>query len=394
MVSTVVIADQPAEARSSRKSSSKKKHSSSKKSSSKRHKSASKSRHKSSRHRSSKSKHRHHHKAAARAPRYAYPYDFFMMNAPDFDRSPLPESMSADVMREFVRGQAGHRPAATMVRAGVFKYHPLKGGIFFRREPIKYIIMHSTETGNPNMDAPRVINSWNSRGRRHPGAQFVVDRDGTIYQAVDPDLGTVHINIFKTIAGVNNDNCIGIEMVHSGSQDYPPALVVSAVRLVNYLQERYGIPDENVTTHRYVQQGDHTDPVRFDWTGFILKKNKLRTEAIAMKMDDIRRGTREWKTTPQPLPGERRVEGSIAGGEAEKQVVPPKEKGDVNLLDLDRVEPKKTVQEKAPEKAKPPTQLLLDLEEPKPPSTLLQLRGPILLEPEDAEKLNKVAPVK
>lgn len=317
-----------------------------------------------------------------RKPRYAYPYDFFVLNAPAADRTPLPADQAGEIMRAFVHGQAGKYPANTLVKAGVFKYHALKGGIFYRREPVKYIIMHSTETGNPNMGAQRVINSWSSRGRRHPGAQFVIDRNGTIWQAVDPDLGTVHINIFKTIPGVNNDNCIGIEMVHSGSQNYPPALVTSAIRLVNYLQERYNIADENVTTHRYVQQGDHTDPVRFNWPGFIMAKNKLRLHALSKNLEEIRSSSRDWKMEKVAIPGYKHVEATILGDKEKES------SEDVNLLDLprDEIQPKTEAEKKQPE-------IFKEIEEPKPPTTLLQLRGPIELHPEDAKKLMPKIPI-
>ena len=124
-------------------------------------------------------------------------------------------------------------------------------------------------------------------GIRHPGAQYVVGRDGSIYQAVDPELATVHINIFKTLPGINNDNSIGIEMCHYGHQDYPAAQRESVSKLVTYLQERYKVPDENVITHRYAQQGDHTDPVYFDWDGFVNDKRQLRTRAIAIRVNKI-----------------------------------------------------------------------------------------------------------
>lgn len=316
-----------------------------------------------------------------RRPRYAYPYDFFMMNAPSTNRLPLAQNVSSEIMRAFVRGEAGNYTSNQLVRAGVFKYHALKGGIFHRREPIKYIIMHSTETGNPNMGAQRIINSWSSRGRRHPGAQFVIARDGQIWQSVDPDMGTVHVNIFKTIPGVNNDNCIGIEMIHSGRQNYPPALITSAVRLVNYLQERYGIPDENITTHRYVQNGDHTDPVNFNWAQFIIAKNKLRTLAMNSKLANIREAARGWQLEQQKIPGVKKVQGEIL-----KPKVPevPEKIDDTNLLEL-----KKEPEIKTPELKAKPKEFILDetLIEPKAPSTLLQLRGPIELDPEDAKKL-------
>jgi hypothetical protein len=231
---------------------------------------------------------KHQHSVARTAPktRYAYSASLFMAKPPDFEQTPFASNISEQVGQAFEHGTADTYPARALVRAGVVHYHPLHGGIFWRREPVKYIIMHSTEPG-VNQSAPRIIDSWSSLGIRHPGAQYVVDRDGEIYQAVDPELATVHINIFKTLPGINNDNSIGIEMCHTGKQDYPKAQRESVSKLVTYLQERYKVPDENIITHRYAQQGDHTDPVNFDWEGFISDKNRLRTRAIAMRINKI-----------------------------------------------------------------------------------------------------------
>ncbi len=215
-------------------------------------------------------------------PKYAYPLDFFMMKAPEFDRSPLQEEIASKIREAFTTGIADDIEPAKLVRAGVFHHYPLSGGIFKRREPVKYIVLHSTETGIP-VPAKNVINGWNSMGRRHPGAQYVVERDGTIYQALDPELASVHVNIFKTLPGINNDNTIGIEMNHTGRQDYPQPQRQAVMRLVTYLQHRYKVASENVITHKYAQQGDHTDPVNFDLEGFLATKESFKNKAIALK---------------------------------------------------------------------------------------------------------------
>lgn len=240
----------------------------------------------SGRHHSHSSGRHHHghanHKKHMAAEKHAYSLDFFMMKAPVFDCSPLDDVLASKVKDAFARGIADDLPAEKLVRAGVFHFHPLSGGIFQRRETIKYIVLHSTETGIP-VPAKNVINGWNSMGRRHPGAQFVVDRNGTIYLALDPELASVHVNIFKTLPGINNDNTIGIEMNHTGKQDYPLAQRQAAMRLVTYLQNRYKITGENVITHRYAQQGDHTDPVNFDLDNFLSAKEDFRNSAIALR---------------------------------------------------------------------------------------------------------------
>lgn len=243
----------------------------------------------------------HHHAVVAHTPRtrYAYPVSIFMLKPPEFERDALPPETADRIARAFQEGHADDVAARSLVRAGLVAYHPLHGGIFWRREPVKYIIIHSTETGIP-LGAQRVIDSWGSAGRRHAGAQYVIDRDGMIIQAVDPDLATVHVNIFKTLPGINNDNSIGIEMCHTGHQNYPAEQRQSLVKLVAYLQDRYNVSDQNVITHRYAQQGDHTDPVNFDWEGFLAEKDHFRTRAIAYKMNKVRDDSTSWRPVNPP----------------------------------------------------------------------------------------------
>lgn len=205
-----------------------------------------------------------------------------MMRAPEQDFSPLSGDETSIVHQAFQSGTAENYSPQHLVKAGVAHFYPLRGGIYRRREGVRYIIVHSTETGVPQ-ESRRVIDSWSSAGRRHPGAQFCVDRDGTIWESVDPEYATVHVNIFKTLPGINNDNSIGIEMCHAGKQTYPAEQRTSVTRLVAYLQDRFNVANENVITHRYAQQGDHTDPVAFDFEEFLDIKNAFRNRALAMK---------------------------------------------------------------------------------------------------------------
>lgn len=232
--------------------------------------------------------------------RYAYPLTMFLWSAPHFDHTPVDDALKQKIRYAFLAGTAEKFPARSLVRAEIVEHYPLRGGIFYRREAVKYVVVHSTETGIP-MNGKRVIDSWSSVGRRHAGAQYVVDRDGMIYQSVDPDLATVHVNIFKTLPGINNDNSIGIEMVHTGAQTYTPEQKASVIRLVSYLQDRYKVMDENVITHRYAQQGDHTDPVAFDWDRFLKDKAGFRRQAVVAKMNEMVDEAGKWWN--QNVPG-------------------------------------------------------------------------------------------
>ncbi len=190
------------------------------------------------------------------------------------------DQSKAPAFQAFIRGTAGNFSYDQLVAAKVFVSQPLHGSIFKRQGRVKYIILHSTETGSP-ADARRVIESWNNRGQRHPGAQFVVDRDGTVCSTTNPDLATVHINTSKTLPGYSNDNSVGIEIVRSGKQQYTRPQLDSVMYLVSYLQSHYNVSDDDVTTHHHVQPSDRSDPVGFDLVAFESAKSSLRSTWVA-----------------------------------------------------------------------------------------------------------------
>ena len=189
----------------------------------------------------------------------------FIWSVPQ-NTKPYSASTSAKVKRYFNNGQGARYSPSDLVRAGVFKHAPLRGGIHRRNtSTVSNLIIHSTETGSP-ADAPRVVKSWNRGGLSHAGAQYLVDRDGKIYQTVDPAYATVHVNTKRAQKGVNNDNSIGIEVVRSGKQKYTKTQLASLVRLVDYIKDRF--PISNVYGHGQIQPSNRTDPVAFNWTKF------------------------------------------------------------------------------------------------------------------------------
>lgn len=188
-----------------------------------------------------------------------------MWSAPAYDMTPYSPKLQRIVKDRFSKGIASALGPEDMVRANVFVSYPMRGGIFIRRSDIKHIIVHSTETARI-ADGPRVIRSWNNMGFTHPGTQYVVDRDGLIYQTVDPKYGTTHVNSAITLGGVNNDNSIGIEIVRAGKQKYTSKQLASAARLVDYLKDRFSIA--SIYGHGQIQPRTRTDPVAFDWSGF------------------------------------------------------------------------------------------------------------------------------
>ena len=139
----------------------------------------------------------------------------------------------------------------------------------------KLIVLHFTASGagsEPGVHALFASDTPNAGELPGVCAQFVVDQDGTIYQQVPLTV------ICRNAIGVN-DHAIGIEMVQStGSSSHwadqqilhRRPQIRSVLRLVRWLQARYGIGKRNVIGHAMVNdspffhdlegwRNDHTD---------------------------------------------------------------------------------------------------------------------------------------
>lgn len=202
--------------------------------------------------------------------------------------SPYNAAVRNRINAKFKVGTASRFSPEDMVRAKVFVHYPLKGGIRKRTGDVRYLVLHSTETGRP-ADARTIVRSWNNIGPRHPGAQYIVDRDGTILQTADPAYATVHVNDRTALGGVNNDNSIGIEIVRTGKQKYTQKQLNSLVALVGYVKDRFNIT--RVCGHGEVQPSDRTDPVAFDWSRFAknlasLQQNQGETQTAYNRLRD------------------------------------------------------------------------------------------------------------
>jgi hypothetical protein len=148
-------------------------------------------------------------------------------------------------------------------------------GVSTTRLRPKLIVLHFTASGagsEPGVHA--LFASDTPNGGELPGvcAHFVVDQDGTIYQQAPLTV------ICRHAIGVN-DRAIGIEMVQlSGASSHwadqqilhRHAQIDSVIRLVRWLQARYGIATKDVIGHAMVNdspffhdlegwRNDHTD---------------------------------------------------------------------------------------------------------------------------------------
>ena len=88
----------------------------------------------------------------------------------------------------------------------------LRPGQYFREVcPKRNIVLHHTVSST----AQSAINWWNADPQRI-GTAFVLDKDGTIYQAFDPRYWAHHLGL-KTSRNTELNKCsIGIELVNEG----------------------------------------------------------------------------------------------------------------------------------------------------------------------------------
>ncbi len=163
----------------------------------------------------------------------------------------------------------------------------------------KYIVLHDTE-GNSN--ASSVINWWDSNGAG-VAAHFVVNKDGSIVQAVPLDkithhagygdtghnaefgvvedgrddmVGTVPIGSWASDYGMNGSS-IGIEIVHvGGSGSYPEAQLEALDNLIAYIDAYYGF-ESPITDHKAWRTGNSdTSP---EFAGYLANYQSTRKYA-------------------------------------------------------------------------------------------------------------------
>jgi hypothetical protein len=133
--------------------------------------------------------------------------------------------------------------------------------------PWQNIILHQTE--GPRGSA-RALAEQQARNPGKRGVTLWVETDGTVYWATPETAITTHgdggnrndnkyLDNSETYRQVTRVNSIGVEFVGN----YPdvrtpptPEQFAASLRLVRFLQERYGIPAERVYAHNWVDYKD------------------------------------------------------------------------------------------------------------------------------------------
>jgi hypothetical protein len=135
------------------------------------------------------------------------------------------------------------------------------------KAPWRNIILHQTE-GAPGAAKSLAEGQFKNPTKR--GVHLWVETDGTVYWAVPETVIATHgdganrndnkyINNSKTFHNVIRTNSIGVEFNGNAPdvrKPLTPEQFATGLLLVKFLQQRYGIPPENIYAHNWVDYKD------------------------------------------------------------------------------------------------------------------------------------------
>ena len=123
-----------------------------------------------------------------------------------------------------------------------------------RNAEIQGMVFHHT---GPGKAANNINYSQNVvENPKHSGAQYYIDRDGTIYQYA-PDtaaMGGIQDTQYRTdknapTSMLKNSNVINVELIASGPDDYTPAQIEAAKQFAALKQQEYKIQPQMIVGH-------------------------------------------------------------------------------------------------------------------------------------------------
>lgn len=143
-----------------------------------------------------------------------------------------------------------------------------------RTLPVKYLVVHGTGGGRNAKNLLAWMRNPNKKqqARYRRGValfHYIIDRDGSVTEIIDPHNWVYHSSIGEMDAGT-----IGVELMNpskSNSTAYTDEQYKSLVELYDYLKGKF--PLEKIFSHRYAKQvigghGRKNCPGNFDWDRF------------------------------------------------------------------------------------------------------------------------------
>jgi len=128
---------------------------------------------------------------------------------------------------------------------------------------VSVLVIHDTEIGTAQETLEVLLN-------RGLSVQYIVEKNGTIYQMVDEWNRAWHAGAgsWGTYTDINSVST-GIEIVNMGDEAFPEVQVRRVAALSKVIVERWHIPPQNIIAHSDVRNSDKTDVSGwFDWRLF------------------------------------------------------------------------------------------------------------------------------
>ncbi|MBZ4189792.1 N-acetylmuramoyl-L-alanine amidase [Niabella beijingensis] len=126
------------------------------------------------------------------------------------------------------------------------------------RKP-NFVILHHTAQNS----AEQTLFTF-SISRTSVSAHYVVGRDGVTYQMLNEYMRAWHAGRSKWGSITDMNSCsIGIEIDNNGNEPFSEAQISSLLKLLEYLKDKFGIPQGNFIAHSDIAPSRKNDPSKF-----------------------------------------------------------------------------------------------------------------------------------
>lgn len=127
-----------------------------------------------------------------------------------------------------------------------------------RRAQVSAIVLHADASGRADSAL-----DWIRRPENKVSYHILIDRDGTVYEVVNPDRRAWHAGVSKFEGKPDvNQFSVGVCLSNrnDGVEPYPVAQLAAAVQVCVQLARHYNIPTSRITTHAVIAPDRKTDP--------------------------------------------------------------------------------------------------------------------------------------
>jgi hypothetical protein len=162
---------------------------------------------------------------------------------------------------------------------------------------VQGLVIHSTNGGNPKGTLNGAL-GWASHKCVRDFAQYMIDKNGDIYQVAADDRITNHVGgrfspSITPRTDLTNSNTIGIELLNNVGEPYDGRQIASLIRLLDFLSEKFALPrpERDPATGLYVRNrvnigaGGERVITHFDWNGKCDPIGSMRSSGVYYPVD-------------------------------------------------------------------------------------------------------------